>query len=99
MRRMNIDRGRFSRLPFLRPVQAIAAFLIVAFFATPAPAAEPIAVFPTAPYDAYIIYESLAVFWMMLIGLIVILRMKLREIERVQAMGEDREEIDAPLLE
>jgi uncharacterized protein HemY len=99
MRRINIDRGCFSRLPLLRLVQAIAATLTVAVCAAPALAAEQIAVFPATPYDAYIVYESLAVFWIMLIGLIVIIRMKLREIERIQAMGADREESDAPLLE
>lgn len=99
MRRMNIDRGRFSRFPLLRFVQAIAAVFFVLVCVTPTLAAERIAVFPAAPYDAYIVYESLAVFWIMLIGLIVIIRMKLREIERTQAMGADREETNAPLLE
>ena len=99
MRRMNIDRWRFSRFPLLRLVQAITAALTVAVYAAPTLAAEQIAVFPSTPYDGYIIYESLAVFWMMLIGLIVIIRMKLREIERTQAMGADREESDAPMLE
>ena len=99
MRRMNIVRGRFSRLSLLRLVQAIAAALFVLVCAAPAPAAEQITVFPTTPYDGYIIYESLAIFWIMLIGLIVIIRMKLREIERTQSMGADREESNAPLLE
>jgi hypothetical protein len=99
MRRMNIVRGCLSRFPLLRFMQAVAAVLTVAVFAAPTPAAEQIAVFPATPYDGYIIYESLTVFWIAIIGLIVIIRMKLREIERTQAMGEDREEIDAPLLE
>ena len=62
-------------------------------------AEEPIAVFPSTPYDGYIIYESLAVFWIAIIGMIVIIRMKLREIERIQEMGADREDQDAPLLQ
>ena len=58
-----------------------------------------IAVFPTATYYIYIVYESLAVFWVAILGLLVIIRMKLREIERVQALGADKEDPDAPLLE
>ncbi len=62
-------------------------------------AAEKIAVFPATPYDGYIIYESLAVFWLFIISLLVIIRMKLREIERIQALGVEKEDPDAPLLE
>jgi dipeptide/tripeptide permease len=57
-----------------------------------------IEVFPPTPYDGYIIYESLAVFWLFIIGLIVIIRMKLREIERIQEMGVEKEDPDAPML-
>jgi hypothetical protein len=62
-------------------------------------AAEKIAVFPATPYEGYIVYESLAVFWLFIIGLIVIIRMKLREIERIQALGAEEEDPNAPLLE
>jgi hypothetical protein len=62
-------------------------------------AAEKIAVFPTAPYYAYIVYESLAVFWVAILGLLVIIRMKLRETERIQALGAEKEDQNAPLLE
>ena len=62
-------------------------------------AAEPVAVFPEVPYDRFIVYESLAVFWIFIIGLIVIIRMKLREIERIQKMGVDEEDPNAPLLQ
>jgi len=55
-------------------------------------------VFPPTPYDGYIIYESLAVFWLFIIGLIVIIRMKLREIERIQELGVENEDKDAPML-
>ncbi|MCX5821442.1 MAG: hypothetical protein NT047_16285 [Deltaproteobacteria bacterium] len=89
----------FKRFPLFRLARPIIMALFVLVYAAPSPAAERIAVFPAAPYDAYIIYESLAVFWIAIIGLIVIIRMKLREIERIQEMGEDREDNDAPLLE
>ena len=62
-------------------------------------AAEKIAIFPTTPYEGYIIYESLAVFWLFIVSLLVIIRMKLREIERIQALGVEEEDRDAPLLE
>ena len=63
-----------------------------------ATAEDNIAVFPTVPYDGYIIYESLIIFWLFIIALLVILRMKLREIERTQALGLDEEDPNAPLL-
>ena len=62
-------------------------------------AAAKIAVVPEAPYYLYIAYESLIVFWVGILGLLVIIRMKLREIERVQALGVEEEDRDAPLLQ
>ena len=62
-------------------------------------AQEKIALTPSAPYDRFIIFETLALFWIGIIGLIIIIRMKLREIERTQRMGLDKEEKDAPLLD
>jgi len=62
-------------------------------------AGENVAVFPTVSYDRFIIYETLGILWIGIIGLIVIIRMKLREIERVQKMGLDKEEKDTPLLD
>jgi len=59
---------------------------------------QKIDIFPPTPYDGYIIYESLALFWLLIIGLIVVIRMKLREIERVQELGLEGEDPDAPLL-
>jgi hypothetical protein len=59
---------------------------------------QKIDVFPPTPYDGYIVYESLAVFWLFIIGLIVIIRMKLREIERIQELGVEQEDKDAPML-
>ncbi len=60
---------------------------------------ETIEVFPSAPYDRHIIFQSLALFWVAIIGLIIIIRMKLKEIERIQKMGIDREEKNIPLLD
>jgi hypothetical protein len=60
---------------------------------------ENIEVFPSAPYDRYVVYEMLALFWIGIIGLIVIIRMKLKEIERIQNMGIDKAEKEIPLLD
>ena len=90
-------RIRFSSVWSARLMAA--AILLLPVTAAAAPAAEKIAVLPTAPYYIYIVYESLAVFLVAILGLLVIIRMKLREIERVQEMGADKEDPDAPLLE
>jgi hypothetical protein len=60
---------------------------------------DKIEVFPAAPYDRFIVYQNLIIFWIGLIGLIIIIRMKLKEIERTQRMGIDKEEEDIPLLD
>jgi hypothetical protein len=49
--------------------------------------------------ERFIIFENLALFWIGIIGLIVIIRIKLKEIERTQKLGIDKEEKDAPVLE
>jgi len=90
------DVKRFFRSRLARPIVAVLFALICA---DPSSAAEPIAVFPATPYDGYIIFESLAVLWLFLIGLIVIIRMKLREIERIQQLGVEQEDRDVPMLE
>ena len=95
MRRVSIVKNFLSRFFLLRLTPA--AFLLLLNAA--ARAEGPVAVFPAAPYDGYLIYESLAVFWIAIIGLIVIIRMKLREIERTQEMGVDPEDGDIPLLQ
>jgi hypothetical protein len=59
---------------------------------------QKIAVFPTTPFEVYTIYMSLAVFWAVLIGLVIIIKMKLAEIERIQKLGIHKEDINAPLL-
>ncbi len=48
-------------------------------------------VFPATPIYQYAIYGNLVIFWIGILGLLVIIRMKLREIERVQRMGLDKE--------
>jgi hypothetical protein len=58
-----------------------------------------IEVFPSAPYVRYIVYEMLSLFWAGIIGLIVIIRMKLKEIERTQSMGIYKTEKEIPLLD
>jgi hypothetical protein len=55
-------------------------------------------VFPTTPLEVYTIYTNLAIFWVVLIGLLVIIKMKLAEIERIQKLGIDKQDINAPLL-
>ncbi len=81
-------------------VPAVSFFLMdVATSPAAEKAAEKIVVFPSTPYEGYIIYESLAVFWLFILSLLVIIRMKLREIERIQALGVEEEDKDAPLLE
>lgn len=60
---------------------------------------DKIDVFPAVPYDGFIVYQNLIIFWIGIIGLIVIIKMKLREIERIQKMGIDKEEKDIPLLD
>lgn len=107
MRGCSIVRAFFSRLSSFRPGRLTLAVLTVllnpAFSAAAEKAAEKvaekIAVLPTAPYYLYIVYESLAVFWVGILGLLIIIRMKLREIERIQALGVEEEDQDAPLLQ
>ncbi len=58
-----------------------------------------IAVFPPTGYDRATIYLNLAMFWAGIIGLVILLRLKLRELERVQKMEREEAEKSAPLLE
>ena len=98
MIRMNFLQGPRVHLSCRRPLWPWLVGLSLPLMALAAAAAERIPVFPETPYESYLIYESLALFWIAIIGLIVILRMKLKEIERIQALGADREDPDAPLL-
>ena len=60
---------------------------------------EKIDVFPAVHYERFIVYQNLIIFWIGIIGLIVIIKMKLREVKRTQKMGIDKEEKDIPLLD
>lgn len=62
-------------------------------------AEETIMLFPVSSYDRHIIYQNLALFWFGIIGLIVIIRIKLKEIERMQKLGIQKEEKDIPVLD
>ncbi|HDQ04200.1 MAG TPA: hypothetical protein ENN23_06485 [Deltaproteobacteria bacterium] len=62
-------------------------------------AEEKIPVFPTTPVEAYTVYGSLALFWLAIIFLIIVIKMKLNEIERIQKLGIDEEDKNAPVLE
>jgi hypothetical protein len=56
-------------------------------------------IFPPTGYDQAAVYLNLAMFWAGIIGLVILLRLKLREIERVQKMEREEAEKAAPLLE
>jgi len=60
---------------------------------------DKIETFPSVPYDRLIVYQNLIIFWIGIFGLIVIIRMKLKEIDRVQKMEIEKEEKDIPLLD
>jgi hypothetical protein len=81
----------FIRILF--PALTIFLFSFLAF------AEEKFLVFPNKPVEAYTIYTSLVVFWFAIIGLIVVIKMKLNEIERIQKLGIDKEDPHTHLLE
>jgi hypothetical protein len=58
-----------------------------------------IEVFPPTGYDQATVYLNLGLFWAGIIGLVIILRLKLRELERVQKLEREEAEKAAPLLE
>lgn len=62
-------------------------------------AEAPIEIFPGSPYDQSTIYLNLGIFWAALIVLIVLIKLKLREIERVQAMEKEQDDADTPTLD
>ena len=62
-------------------------------------AEEKIDLIPPSGYDRAGIYLNLALFWIGIIVLIVLMKMKLREIERVQALETQEDEEKLPLLE
>ena len=64
-------------------------------------AKKAIEVFPSTPFYQFVIYENLVILWIAITGLLIIIRMKLKEIERVQRMGLDNndDEKEPPLLD
>jgi hypothetical protein len=76
-------------------------FYLVLFFLQAAIlcAETKIDVFPPTPYDQATVYINLGFFWAGIIGLVILLCMKLRELERTQKMEREELEKHAPLLE
>jgi hypothetical protein len=56
-------------------------------------------IFPPTGYEQAGVYLNLAIFWAGIIGLVILLRLKLRELERAQRMEREEAEKAAPLLE
>ncbi len=79
-----------------RLVVALISFLLTApnLFA-----GEKIDIFPASRYDQSGIYLNLILFWIALLGLVIILILRLREIERVQKMEESEKDEKIPFLE
>ncbi|OPY67568.1 MAG: hypothetical protein A4E57_02231 [Syntrophorhabdaceae bacterium PtaU1.Bin034] len=74
-------------------------FTSLVFFPLRLLAEEKVDVFPNSWYDRSAIYLNLALFWAAIIILIVLIRLKLREIKRVQAMDAVQEEEKIPMLD
>jgi len=60
--------------------------LLLLLNTTTAWAEEKIELFPSTPFYQYIIYENLTLFWLAILGLLVLIRMKLKECERLQKL-------------
>ena len=58
-----------------------------------------IEVFPPTAFDRAIIYLNLCFVWAGIIGLVILLKLKLRELERTQKMEREEAQESAPLLE
>lgn len=80
-------------------IKIIILLVLILIHAIPLCSQDKVESFPAASYDRFIIYQTLAVFWIAIIGLIVIIKMKLREIERIQKMGFNKEEKEIPTLD
>ncbi|HOC46900.1 MAG: hypothetical protein PHT96_07275 [Syntrophorhabdaceae bacterium] len=52
-----------------------------------------------SPYQRYIVYQALILFWIGIIGLVIIIIMKLKEVKRIQDMDVHKEDEDAPFLD
>jgi len=62
-------------------------------------AAEKINLLPPSAYDRSAIYLNLALFWLAIIVLVVLIRLKLREAERLQKMDSHTDDEKIPMLE
>jgi hypothetical protein len=81
-------------------MKAISAAILFILLAAPAGGAGvEHAVFPTVNYDRHIVYQSLTLFWLGILGILVIIRMKLKEVERVQKMALDEPKNHIPCLD
>ena len=89
----------FGRPPAHRDFLPIVIVFILCTMGLPASAQQNIDLFPTTLYDRYTAYSMLAFFWIAIIGLIVIIRMKLREARRLRDLEIDRKEKDVPFLD
>lgn len=94
------EKLRLKIMTFLNSLKSLMITSLLFFFSyTLLGAEEKIDLLPSAPYDRFIIYQALIFFWIGIIGLIIIIKMKLKELERIQNMGIDREEKDIPFLD
>ena len=62
-------------------------------------AAEKMNLLPPSGYDRSAIYLNLALFWGAIIALIVLIRLKLRETERLQKMDSRPDDENIPMLD
>ena len=79
--------------------KALFIFVTSFFIAGILGAEQPVPVAPSAPFERFIMFQTLAIFWAGIIGLVIIIKMKLREIERTQKMNLDKEENNTPVLD
>ncbi len=71
-------------------------FLLTPLFCSAGPVPGDIA---GSAYDRHIIYQDLALFWIGIIGLIIIIIMKLKEAKRIQDMDVHKDDEGAPFLD
>jgi hypothetical protein len=83
----------------MKIILCIMAFFLIQAASLWAGTTAVIDVFPPTGYDQAAVYLNLALFWAGIIGLVILLRLKLRELERVQQMEREEAEEAAPLLE
>lgn len=71
-------------------------FLVTVLFCSAGPVSGDIA---GSPYDRHIMYQALVLFWIGIIGLIIIIIIKLREIRRTEDMDVHGDDENAPFLD